>query len=186
MFLTDLCQQIRVDPSVVRLIPPPPPPAKQADAPHAPAAEPVAVTREGVFIAGQQFDALSKIAGLLTAAKITIEIVDNYLGEPLLQLLAGKAATVQVSILTDTVKPPIIALAGAFNRQHRGLSIRSTKSFHDRFVVIDRTDYYHFGASLKDVGNKGFMFSRIEEPSVIDTLRKQIDAEWSKAPVVVQ
>jgi hypothetical protein len=154
---------------------------------HSPTPQPtnLTLTREGVFFARQQFDALQFIAGLLKSGKTKIEIVDNYLGEPLLQLLAGKAANVQVAILTADVTPTVLALARAFNKQHGGLSIRTTKAFHDRFLVIDARDYYHFGASLKDLGNRGFMFSRIEEPTVVQALRNQIDSEWSRANVVV-
>ena len=173
-FLVGLLQDLRQEPEVVLRRP-------QASA----QASNVTVTREGMFVAGQQFDAFSLIARLLNAATPTSEVVDNYLGDPLLQLLAGKTASVQVRILTADVKPAVVALAGAFNKQHGGLSIRTTKAFHDRFLVIDAKDYYHFGASLKDLGNKGFMFSRIEEPAVIKALRKQIDKEWSGATVVV-
>jgi hypothetical protein len=173
-FLIGLLQDLRQEPEAVLRRP-------QASA----QASNVSVTREGVFVAGQQFDAFSLIARLLNAATATIEVVDNYLGDPLLQLLAAKTATVQVRILTGDVKPAVVALAGAFNKQHGGLSIRTTRAFHDRFLVIDAKDYYHFGASLKDLGNKGFMFSRIEERAVIKALRKQIDTEWSGATVVV-
>jgi len=33
---------------------------------------------------------------------------------------------------------------------------------HDRFIIIDDEDVYHFGASLKDLGKKWFAFSKIE------------------------
>ena len=33
------------------------------------------------------------------------------------------------------------------------LGIHTYKKCHDRFLIIDRTDIYHIGASLKDLGN---------------------------------
>jgi hypothetical protein len=33
--------------------------------------------------------------------------------------------------------------------------------FHDRFLIIDGSDVYHFGASLKDLGKKLFAFSKL-------------------------
>jgi hypothetical protein len=33
---------------------------------------------------------------------------------------------------------------------------------HDRFIIIDDKDVYHFGASLKDLGKKWFAFSKID------------------------
>lgn len=33
---------------------------------------------------------------------------------------------------------------------------------HDRFLILDQTEIYHLGASLKDLGKKWFAFSKIE------------------------
>jgi hypothetical protein len=52
-------------------------------------------------------------------------------------------------------------------------------------VIVDDTEFYHFGASIKDLANRGFMFSRIEEPTVVDALRNQYAAEWASATSVV-
>jgi hypothetical protein len=71
--------------------------------------------------------------------------------------------------------------AEAFNRQYGGLETRMSRAFHDRFVFVDETDFYHFGASLKDLGNRGCMFSRIEEQDVIDALQSKWTQEWAKA-----
>ena len=39
---------------------------------------------------------------------------------------------------------------------------------HDRFLIIDDTEVYHIGASLKDLGKKLFAFSKLDiEPSAI-------------------
>ncbi|MSO62614.1 MAG: hypothetical protein EXQ50_11080 [Acidobacteria bacterium] len=70
----------------------------------------------------------------------------------------------------------MIAAAKACQSQYGGLSVRTSDAFHDRFVVVDGTEFYHFGASIKDAGNKGSMFSRIEESAVINA----IQAEWQK------
>jgi hypothetical protein len=66
-----------------------------------------------------------------------------------------------------------------------GGSVGTSNAFHDRFLIIDDSDYYHFGASLKDAGTRGFMFSRIEEPPVIDMLRRSFEEEWLRAQAVV-
>ncbi len=42
---------------------------------------------------------------------------------------------------------------------------RSIKKFgkaHDRFLIIDEKEFYHFGASLKDLGKKWFAFSKLD------------------------
>ena len=52
-------------------------------------------------------------------------------------------------------------------------------------MIIDDQDCYHFGASIKDLGNKGFMFSRIEEPVVINALHNDLAQEWIKATIII-
>ncbi|HEY3162531.1 MAG TPA: hypothetical protein VGJ78_26415 [Vicinamibacterales bacterium] len=58
------------------------------------------------------------------------------------------------------------------------MSVRLSNVFHDRFLIVDRTDYYHFGASIKDLGKRGFMFSKIEEPAIISALSAQTSSVW--------
>src|SRR6266446_4668472 len=143
------------------------------------------VGREGVFFAGQYFDAVQRITGILAQAETTILIVDGYIDASLLELLSAKKPVVEVRMMTKSVSPSVKQLAIAFNKQYGKLSIRTSIAFHDRFVVIDDHEFYHFGASLKDAGRHGFMFSRIEEPRVIDVLRKEFAQEWDKAILAV-
>jgi hypothetical protein len=121
----------------------------------------------------------------LAQAKLRIVIIDGYVNEDVLNLVSAKDSTVEVYILTKNVFHALRTAASAFNRQHGKLSIRTSSAFHDRFVIIDDTDFYHFGASIKDLGNRGFMFSLIEEPTARDALRKQWNQEWTKAILVI-
>ncbi|HPX75038.1 MAG TPA: ORF6N domain-containing protein, partial [Bacteroidales bacterium] len=34
---------------------------------------------------------------------------------------------------------------------------------HDRFIIIDNTEMYHLGASLKDLGKKWFAFTKMNK-----------------------
>jgi hypothetical protein len=143
--------------------------------------------REGVFFAGEVFDALRHIDGLIRQAQRRILIVDGYAGESVLALLAAKkpGVTVEIMMKPSQATATFKTHGEAFNAQYQGLAVRTSEAFHDRFVIIDDNDVYHFGASLKDAGRKGFMFSRLEEPSVLDELRKRIAAEWQKANVLL-
>lgn len=148
-------------------------------------AQSVKVTRQGIFFAGQTFDALLMFQEIISAAKQKISIIDGYIDEKLLKLLTNKAAGVGVEILSFQVSPALHVAAGDFNNQYGDLKIRTSRNFHDRFVMIDDTDFYHFGASIKDLARKGFMFSKIEEQPVIDALRRQYANEWASATVAV-
>lgn len=157
----------------------------ELDEPQAVEVPAMKVTREGVFFAGQYFDAFQKVAEIISQARKTLTIIDGYIDERVLNVLTAKDANVRVDILTKSVTPAIKTAALTFNMQYRNLSIRTSASFHDRFVIVDDKEFYHFGASIKDLGNRGFMFSLIEEPDVMDALRNKLAQEWAKATVVV-
>jgi hypothetical protein len=139
------------------------------------------VAREGVFFAGQYFDAIQRISEILAQAEASIFVVDGYIDSNLLDLLTEKKANVQVEILTKSVTPLLRQAIVAFRKQYGKLAVRTSSVFHDRFVVVDGRDFYHFGSSLKDAGRRGFMFSRIEEPTVITLLRQEFLLEWERA-----
>lgn len=145
----------------------------------------ITISKEGVFFAGQYFDALQKVTGILEYANTQIDIVDGYVSSDVLKLLTKKNSSVAVNILTKSVDPALKAEAIAFNKQYGKLAIRTSNSFHDRFIVIDNKDFYHFGASIKDVGKRVFMFSRIEEEDVIKAIQKKLAEEWNRAPRLI-
>ena len=145
------------------------------------------VDREGVFFTGEVFDALRHIDSLITGAKNLVAIIDGYVSEKVLDLLSAKGKEVRVEIMMkpSQATPTFRAHADAFNTQYGRLTIHLSEAFHDRFVIVDDAEFYHFGASLKDAGRRGFMFSRVEEPSVVDELRRRLRAEWQKAEVLL-
>jgi hypothetical protein len=144
----------------------------------------VDVTRQGVFFAGETFDAMSAAARILLTANKRLLLIDGYIGADTLNLLP--TAGVVLDILTKgPLTPRLKTLCQAFKAQHGSLVVKSTSAFHDRFVIIDDAAVYHFGASIKDLGKKTFMFSLIEEPEIVATLQTKIATEWSKAVVEV-
>jgi hypothetical protein len=56
------------------------------------------------------------------------------------------------------------AIAGSTMLQQPLSAYRSGIFFrcYDRFLIIDQTELYHIGASLKDIGKKWFAFSRMD------------------------
>jgi hypothetical protein len=142
------------------------------------------VTREGIFFAGQYFDALREVTELIAQAKTSIVLIDAYVSSDTLSIVSEKQAAVVVRILTHDPSGSLKVAAQAFQKQFGALEIRSSKAFHDRFLILDDRDCYHFGASIKDLGHRGFMFSKIEEAEVVDSLRRKFLVEWQSAVVV--
>lgn len=145
----------------------------------------IKITKQGVYFSGQTYDAMSKLGSILSAALHSIRIVDNYISKDVLDLLSAKVSSVAVLIITRECFGSLKAMVSAFNQQYGGLEIRTSESFHDRFVFVDQDHYYHFGASLKDLGKRVFMFSRIEEPSLIANLEAMWKAHWTTATKVI-
>lgn len=141
----------------------------------------LAKSDKGIFSAGQHFDAKRLVRDLFASAQHEITVIDAYVGEDVLSLLTVKRQGVVVKILTGKTSGAFLTLARDFNRQYKGIEVRSSKAFHDRFVIIDQKDHYHFGASLEHLGNKTFMFSKIEEPTMIEVLQKHWQQVWEQA-----
>ena len=80
-----------------------------------------------------------------------------------------------MSIYTQNISRDLQEDAKKFNAQYGGLSLHAFNASHDRFLLIDNTDVYHIGASLKDLGKKlvvsiaelWFAFSKMEKSSVV-------------------
>ena len=91
-----------------------------------------------------------------------------------LELLAKKARGVTVEIVTSRRGNKISASDIAkFNAQHGGLLVRTSKNFHDRFLIIDDTTLFLVGASLKDLGCKCFAFAKLDA-SFIPALKARV------------
>ena len=117
---------------------------------------------QGVFYDGQVFDAKVFAAKHILSAKRSILLIDSWVDVVTLELLAKKAKGVTVEIVAsrrgNKISPSDIAM---FNRQYGGLSVRTSKNFHDRFLIIDDKVLYLIGASLKDLGWKCFAFTKL-------------------------
>ena len=61
-----------------------------------------------------------------------------------------------------------------FNAQYPKLLVKTTTDFHDRFLIIDKTEVYHIGASIKDAGKKSFGITKIEDKDLIKNLINKV------------
>lgn len=53
--------------------------------------------------------------------------------------------------------------------------------FHDRFLIIDDTQAYHIGASIKDAGKKCFGITLIEDSRIIKDILERLKLEVEEA-----
>jgi hypothetical protein len=116
---------------------------------------------QGVFFDGQIFDAYALANKIVKSAKQSIVLIDNYIDESVLTILAKKAKNVNVTLLTKDISKQLKLDIAKFNQQYPTIEAKPFNLSHDRFLIIDDKDVYHLGASLKDLGKKWFAFSKM-------------------------
>jgi len=137
------------------------------------------IPTQGVYMDGQVFDAYELTSRIIRSAKKRIVLIDNFIDEQTFTQLSKKQPDVRVSILTKTAitgennssKQVALDLKKA-NEQYGNFEIIPFSKSHDRFLIIDHTQVYHLGASLKDLGKKWFAFTKLHEDSVKELLRE--------------
>jgi len=120
---------------------------------------------EGIFYDGQIFDAYEFVSNIVKSAKKEIILLDNYVDETVLTLFS-KNQNVKVTIYTKTITKQLKLDLEKYNAQYNPVTIKTFKNSHDRFLIIDKMEVYHIGASLKDLGKKWFAFSKMDIKSV--------------------
>jgi hypothetical protein len=121
---------------------------------------------QGVFFDGQVFDAYTLIADIVRTAKSSIVLIDNYIDDTVLTHLCKKDPKVNVTLLTKTISKQLQLDIKKANTQYPTIQAKTFTKAHDRFLIIDKKEVYHLGASLKDLGKKWFAFSKIDKDSV--------------------
>ena len=120
---------------------------------------------EGIFYDGQIFDAYAFATNLIRSAKQSIVLIDNYVDESVLLMLSKRGEAVGADIYTQSISRQLQLDSERHNSQYPPIGIHTCRRSHDRFLIVDNSDVYHIGASLKDLGKKMFAFSKMGIPA---------------------
>ena len=134
-------------------------------------------SNQKVFFDGQIFDAFSLIVSLIQKAEKEIVLIDGYVDIGTLNLLTKKNENVTVVMYTLKRTKLSQEDVNNFNSQYPLLEVRYTKVFHDRFLILDKKNVYHIGASLKDAGKKCFGISLIEDAGIVRDILQRLEIE---------
>ncbi len=110
--------------------------------------------KQHIFFDGQIYDAFSFIVDLIKKAQNKLVLIDNYVDTNTLNLLCKKNKGVSVLIAGSGKGSLTSKDISKFNAQYQGLLVKTRNDFHDRFLIIDDTEVYHIGASIKDAGKR--------------------------------
>lgn len=115
---------------------------------------------EGIFFDGQIFDSYSFINDLLKLAKSEVILIDNYIDDTVFTLFS-KYPNINFIIYTNNISKQLKLDYEKYQKQYKNITLKTFKDCHDRFLILDKKEIYHLGASLKDLGKKWFAFSKM-------------------------
>ena len=121
--------------------------------------------KQGIFYDGQIFDAYNFISDLIRNAQKNIILIDNFIDDSVLTLFS-KNQNIDITIYSKTISKQLKLDLEKYNQQYKPIKIIKFDNSHDRFMIIDKTEIYHIGASLKDLGKKWFAFSKFDKDSI--------------------
>ena len=120
---------------------------------------------QNIFFDGQIYDAYSFVNDLIKLANSEIVLIDNYIDDTVFTLFS-KYPNINFIIYTNNISKQLKLDFEKYSKQYKNISLKTFKSSHDRFLIIDKKEIYHLGASLKDLGKKWFAFSKMSLDSL--------------------
>ena len=126
--------------------------------------------KQGIFYNGQVFDAYVFVNDLLKSAVEEVILIDNYIDESVFTLFS-KYSNIKIQIYTANITKQLKLDFEKYQTQYQNIELKEFKNSHDRFLIIDKKEVYHLGASLKNLGKKWFAFSKFEIES-FDILKR--------------
>ncbi|NOX14491.1 MAG: ORF6N domain-containing protein [Epsilonproteobacteria bacterium] len=117
--------------------------------------------KQHIFYDGQIFDAHIFVNDLIKSAKKSLILIDNYIDETVLTLLS-KNQNIDITLYTKTISKQLKLDIKKYNTQYKKIVVKKFNLPHDRFLIIDEKEIYHFGTSLKDLDKKWFAFLKMD------------------------
>ena len=130
---------------------------------------------QDVFFNGQIFDAYTFVSDLIRSAKKSIILIDNYIDDSVLTHFTKREKSVNLTLVTKNISKQFQLDFRKYKEQYPHVTLKEFKDTRDRVLILDEKDVYHFGASLKDLGKKWFVFSKMDISSVkiLDKLKEE-------------
>ena len=118
-----------------------------------------------IFFEGQIYDAYSILVDILNKARSEIIIIDNYASKELLDIL--KDINLKIIIVSKNIDS---VLKEKYTKQYKNVEFIDNNSFHDRFIILDKSKLYTCGASFKDLGKKCFAISEFNDINYLEQI----------------
>ena len=133
----------------------------------------------GILATGTHFDGFVLIGDLVKTAKRSVVFIDPFATVDILKFAAMRAKGVSATIYSPRITPEFKEAQKLHNKQYPGLELKTMRTIHDRFLLVDDT-VYHFGASFKDMGNEMAAFSILNFVSPEEVIEKVKESTYSR------
>ena len=64
--------------------------------------------------------------------------------------------------------------------EYSNLELRYDDTYHDRYIIIDKTTIYHLGSSINHAGSRTFSINILEDEMVKDLLINEVNYEHER------
>lgn len=142
---------------------------------------------EFVILQGKAFTASKIIQSILGRSTSSIKIVDNYMSGDSVQVIENANRERDIYIITKEASQNFIEAIETAKRGWGGkIEVRESKSFHDRYLILDDKEVWMCGPSIDYLGvKKPGIIVQVREPSVSGQIIDLFKTVWNSAIVKI-
>ncbi len=135
-----------------------------------------------VYGSQQQYDFLRDLKEIILGAQTEVYVVDPYFdGQAFETYLSPLGSGCSIRILCSRYSSDVAGHVTAFAAQHKvNPELRKSQNLHDRLVIIDSSDCWIVGGSIKDAGKKPTYLVPLQ-PNIAPTKIDIYEALWREA-----
>ena len=135
-----------------------------------------------VYASQQQYDFLRDLKEIILGAQTEVFVIDPYFdGQAFETYLGPLGSNCSIRILCSRYSSEVAGHVTAFAAQHNIYpELRKSQYLHDRLVIIDSSDCWIVGGSIKDAGKKPTYLVPLQ-PSIAPTKIDIYERLWQKA-----
>lgn len=125
-----------------------------------------------IYFNGMIYDAYSKIIDIMNEARDELIIIDAYTDKKVLDMISK--LKVKVILITKEHNNLSKLDLEKYHQEYHNLDVIYNNTFHDRYIIIDKSIVYHLGTSINNAGSKTFSINILTDKFVIDSLLDKI------------
>ncbi|MCR5332424.1 MAG: virulence RhuM family protein [Bacilli bacterium] len=127
-----------------------------------------------VIYEGTVFDAIVLINKLIEISHSSIVLIDPYIDVRTLDAFKSKERNIMLFIITSSNNRLSEKEKQAFIKQYGRLNVFLDDRYHDRYLILDKTYFYHLGTSINYLGKHFSQITLVVDEDIKDVLHQRI------------